>query len=106
MNLVERVRPSPEAERVDVLAAGGAFRLERIVSLGHVTPAGEWYDQDECEWVLLVSGRARLQFEGDADELDLRPGDSLLIESHRRHRVSWTDPSTPTVWLALHFDPT
>ena len=26
-----------------------------------------------------------------------------LIPAHRRHRVEWTDPEAPTVWLALHY---
>ena len=27
------------------------LRIERIVSEGHVSPEGFWYDQDEPEWV-------------------------------------------------------
>ena len=37
-------RPSP-AERVDTILTAPGMRLERIVSAGHVTPTGEWYDQ-------------------------------------------------------------
>ena len=33
----------------------------------------------------------------------LRPGDWLDIAPHRRHRVDWTDPATPTVWLAVFY---
>jgi len=32
----------------------------------------------------------------------LRPGDWVAIPAHARHRVAWTDPDQPTVWLALH----
>jgi len=106
LNLVESARPSPGAEQVDVLASGIGFCLERIVSLGQVTPAGQWYDQHRAEWVLLVAGAARLRFEDQSADLSLGPGDAVLIEARRRHRVTWTDPSRPTVWLALHFDPT
>ena len=45
---------------------GGEFQLERIVSTGQATPPGEWYDQPWAEWVLLLSGRAVLRFEGEA----------------------------------------
>jgi len=106
LNLVESARPDPSGERVDRIASGSGFDLERIVSLGQVTPAGHWYDQDRAEWVMLVTGAARLRFEDQPEDLSLEPGDSVLIEARRRHRVTWTDPSRPTVWLALHFDPT
>ena len=79
------------------------LRLERIVSIGHATPAGHWHDQDRDEWVLLLRGSAGLRFEGDAAAVTLRPGDHVLIPAHRRHRVEWTDAAEPTVWLALHF---
>ena len=26
-----------------------------------------------------------------------------LIDAHRRHRVAWTTPDEPTIWLAVHF---
>jgi cupin 2 domain-containing protein len=25
------------------------------------------------------------------------------IPAHRRHRVEWTDPGQPTIWLGLHY---
>ena len=36
------------------------MRVERIVSSGHCSPEGFWYDQDEQEWVPLLQGAARL----------------------------------------------
>ena len=96
--------PSPLAhELIEPLIATTSLRLERIVSLGHVTPPGEWYDQDLPEWVVLLSGGATLRFEDEAEPIALRPGDHLLIAAHRRHRVEWTDPNRHTVWLALHY---
>ena len=94
--------PQPVSDEVtQELLRGGSFRLERIVSIGHTTPADEWYDQESDEWVLLLSGAARLQFENE-HLLDMRPGDAILIPAHQRHRVDWTDPQQQTVWLALH----
>jgi cupin 2 domain-containing protein len=90
-------------ERFDELLCGGGFRLERILSTGQATPAGQWYDQDQAEWVLVLRGSAQLQFEGEAEAVELGPGDYVLIPAHCRHRVQWTDPRSPTVWLALHF---
>ena len=91
-----------DTELLEVIAESPAFRLERIVSLGHATPPGEWYDQERDEWVVLVSGAARLAFEGEDAERALAPGDWVWIPAHVRHRVTWTHPSQPSVWLALH----
>lgn len=38
------------------------FKLERIVSAGHSTPEGEWYDQDRDKWVILLTGSAAWQW--------------------------------------------
>ncbi len=77
-------------------------RIERILSRGHSSPEGFWYDQDETEWVMLVQGQAGLRFERHDDVVILNPGDYLQIERHTRHRVEWTDPDGDTIWLAVH----
>src|ERR1700730_8569392 len=76
-------------------------RIERIVSSGQSTPVDKPYNQENDEWVLLVSGSAGLWIEGEA-ERELRPDDYVLIPSHRPHRVTWTAKGEPTVWLAVH----
>jgi cupin 2 domain-containing protein len=89
-------------EAVDTLLAGPHVRIERIVSTGQATPEGEWYDQDDDEWVLLVSGAARLKIEGEERDRSLQPGDWLLLPAHCRHRVTWMEAEPATVWLAIH----
>jgi cupin 2 domain-containing protein len=102
-NLFTTISPEVPGEIFATLLEAGNFRLERIVSHGQATPPGEWYDQDTHEWVALLTGAAGLRFEDEAAPRVLRPGDYLLIPAHRRHRVEWTAPGTPTVWLALHY---
>jgi cupin 2 domain-containing protein len=104
-NLFDPTPSGVTAEFLQVLLETGDFRLERIVSAGQATPPGEWYDQDAHEWVVLLSGSAGLRFEDEPEPRVLSPGDYLLIPAHRRHRVEWTDPEAPTVWLALHYVP-
>jgi cupin 2 domain-containing protein len=94
-------RELPE-ERFTELLHAGAFRVERIVSAGHASPAGFWFDQEQREWVLVLAGAARLDF-ADGSAVDLRPGSYHDIPAHCRHRVAWTDPAQPTVWLAIHY---
>ena len=104
-NLFAATPASPDAEFVEALAAGRAFRMERIVSAGHVTPPYEWYDQEQDEWVTLLSGAATIRFDSPEELIELLPGDYLLIPARRRHRVEFTSLTEPSVWLAIHFDP-
>ena len=92
-----------DEELVDELAAGDGVRIERIVSFGQASPPGSWYDQPLREWVMVVAGRAGLEFEGDGEVLEMGPGDHVDIPAHRRHRVAWTSAHEPTVWLAVHY---
>ena len=87
------------------LVDDGSVRIERIVSKGHASPEGFWYDQEDDEWVLLLEGSAGLLFEDEEEVVVLRRGDHLRIPAHRRHRVSWTAPGEETVWLAVYYEP-
>ncbi len=88
-------------ELFTTLATAVGVRVERILSTGQSSPEGFWYDQAWGEFVLVVQGAARLQIDGEA-ERPLGPGDWMMIPAHTRHRVAWTDPDRPTVWLAVH----
>jgi cupin 2 domain-containing protein len=103
VNLFDPLPDARAAEAVDTLLSRPGTRIERIVSQGQGSPPGFWYDQDEGEWVLLLSGAARLRFAGESEARALVPGDCLDIAPHRRHRVEWTDPATPTLWLAIFY---
>ena len=92
------------AERFDTLLQTGACRLERIISIGHATPPGEWYDQDQDEWVVLLQGGAGLRFAAEDAARHLKPGDYVWIPAHCRHRVEWTSAHPPAIWLALHLE--
>jgi len=103
VNLLAPLPDARGAEIVDKLLSRPGVRIERIVSLGQASPLGFWYDQREAEWVLLLSGAARLRFADEAEARLLAPGDWLDIAPHRRHRIDWTDPAMPTVWLAIFY---
>ncbi|WDQ15361.1 cupin domain-containing protein [Rhodopirellula sp. P2] len=103
MNLFENVPTHLPSELIEVLAEGESVRIERIVSTGHSTDPGEWYDQAQDEWVVVLKGEARLRFSDDK-VICMKPGDHLLIPAHQRHRVEWTTPNEPTLWLAVFFE--
>jgi cupin 2 domain-containing protein len=88
------------AETFESLAVSPHVRVERIVSFGQASPPGFWYDQREDEFILLVTGAARLAFE-DGQTLDLEPHGWVSVPARVRHRVEWTKPDEPTVWLAI-----
>ena len=104
-NLFDLPDRLPETEIFTPLFPDHGVLIERIVSSGHETAEGEWYDQDRDEWVVLLRGGARVCFEDSAEMVTLAPGDTLSIAAHRRHRVEWTDVDQPTVWLAVHYAP-
>ena len=79
-------------------------RIERIISHGHASPEGFWYDQDLHEWVVILKGAARLRFEDDEQPVEMMPGDFVNIPAHKKHRVEWTTPDEPTIWLAVHYE--
>jgi cupin 2 domain-containing protein len=90
-------------ELIETLAESAHVRIERIVSRGHASPEGFWYDQEQAEWVILLRGSAVLRFEDHDQPLEMQPGDFINIAAHRKHRVEWTTPEEPTVWLAVHY---
>lgn len=102
MNLFDLSGSETDSERFDTLLTQAGVTVERIVSWGQATPEGQWYDQNWDEWVLVVSGMAGLLFSDAPDLIELKPGDSLFLPAHRKHRVVWTDPDNPTIWLAIH----
>lgn len=88
-------------EQLTTLLDEGEVRIERIVSQGHASPQRFWFDQEQHEWVIVVRGEATLRFEGVEQLVNLKAGDYLNIPAHTRHRVEWTTPGEPTIWLAV-----
>lgn len=90
-------------EIFQTLASGNGTRIEKIVSKGHCSPPGFWYDQAENEWVVVLKGEARLRFEQGDRLVHLVEGSYVNIPAHERHRVEWTTESTETIWLAIFY---
>lgn len=102
-NLLENVPAQlPHEQVIELLTTPGVV-VERIVSTGQASPPDFWFDQEWTEWVILIAGAARLQFAGENEPREMRPGDYVHIPRHARHRVAWTHPEEPTIWLAVHY---
>jgi cupin 2 domain-containing protein len=101
MNLLSNLPTHLPEEITTVLQEGHGVRIERIVSTGHRSPEGFWYDQFEHEWVIVLQGAAKLQFEDRV--VEMKGGDWINIPARQKHRVEWTCPDEPTVWLAVFY---
>jgi cupin 2 domain-containing protein len=88
-----------EGERFTPLLELPAATIEQILSGTLAEPAS--FEQAHDEWVVLLEGGARMQVDGT--ELELCPGDWLLLPAGCPHTVVETRPGTS--WLAVHLAP-
>lgn len=102
-NIYKYLPDSLQNELFQLLANSEQVKIERIVSNGHASSIDDWYDQDKNEWVILLSGSAGLQIEGEKDIIHLLPGDYILLPAHLKHRVEYTDSNCVSIWLAIHY---
>jgi cupin 2 domain-containing protein len=100
-NIFTGFPPKSGEERFLTLFQSKSVKIERIVSRSHASPPGFWYDQVEDEWVMVLRGRATLEFE-DGALLEMEEGDYLAIRSHVKHRIAQT--AAQTIWLAVRAD--
>jgi cupin 2 domain-containing protein len=89
-------------EHISTLLDAASIRIERIISHGHASPEDFWFDQEQHEWIVVLKGAARLRFEDWT--IEMKPGDSVNIPAHRKHRVEWTTPDEQTIWLVVHYE--
>ncbi len=102
-NIFSDIQKQAPNEVLETLLQTQQFKIERIISHGHASADGEWYDQDKNEWVLVLKGNAGLLFEGDEEVVTMKTGDYINIPAHRKHRVEWTDSIEETIWLTIHY---
>ena len=101
-NIFSPLPENLEEEIFDDVVKGRHVRIEQVVSKGQSSPSSGWYDQPDNEWVMVLGGSGLLSFEND-DEVLLSKGDYIDIPAHTKHRVAWTAPDEPTIWLAVFY---
>ena len=99
MNILTLPQLPVHEELITILAQSPNARIERIVSTGQTSG---WYDQEEAEFVLLLQGKAEIEFE-NKPAVSMCKGDMLIIGPHERHRVSRTSSEPPCVWLCVFY---
>ncbi|CDN15113.1 hypothetical protein RintRC_1533 [Richelia intracellularis] len=53
-NIFQLPSQLPQHELFETLLTNQDILIERIISTGHTTPPGEWYEQENYEWVILI----------------------------------------------------
>lgn len=104
-NIFSNIPVELPEELFETLHQQNNIRIERIISKGHYNAEGDWYDQVQDEWIILLQGQAQLEFCDPASLQLLNPGDYLLIPAHVKHRVAWTPDDSEAIWLAIHIFP-
>jgi len=97
MNLFDLPELPLTEEQTTILAESSRVRIERIISTGQTSG---WYDQAETEFVALLEGSSVIDFE-NGRSVAMSKGDTIVIEPHERHRVSFTSNEPPCVWLCV-----
>lgn len=100
-NLLGNIPTSIPNEIFETIISKPNIKIERIISKGHKSEPDFWYDQDQSEWIMILLGEARLEFEDKT--IHLKPGNYLNIAAHQRHRIDWTTPEEETIWLAVFY---
>ena len=88
-------------EGFETLFTSEDVKIEKIFTHGKITVPGNWYDQENDEWVILLQGSATLEFSGN-ELIKLNKGDYLFIPSHTKHRLLTTSKKPNCIWLAVH----
>jgi len=77
------------------------FKIESITGLRSYDRPGEWYDQLQDEWVILLQGNAMIEIR-DEEIIELEAGDYIFLPAHKVHRVNQTSKTPHCIWLAIH----
>jgi len=102
-NIFDKIKIDKEKEIFEILFQNRVVKIEKIVSNGQTSKPNFWYNQDEIEFVILLSGKAQIEFEDKI--INLKKGDYHIISAYCKHRVAFTDLENSTIWLAIFIKP-
>ena len=98
MNIFDIDKLSKDKEVVDIIKQNENVKIEKIISFGQTT---DWMIQDKEEFVLLIQGKAIIEYEDKS--VELKAGDTLVIKKNERHRVSYTSKNPCCIWLCVFY---
>lgn len=98
-NIFENIELAGEEEQFDLLQKGLHYRIERIVTSGHSSPEGFYYEQENDEWIFLVQGEVILEME--EKYVQMKTGDHLFIPKNCRHRIEKSSVEPVCIWVCI-----
>ncbi|MCL1903695.1 MAG: cupin domain-containing protein [Oscillospiraceae bacterium] len=98
MNIYDLPQLPLSEELTTILAQSENVIIERIISTGQTS---DWYDQSETEFVALLQGKAKIKFENKT--VTMSGGDTLVIQPHERHRVTYTSSEPSCIWICVFY---
>ena len=98
MNIFEIEELPKNTELIEILSESENIKIERIVSNGQTT---EWIVSNEEEFVLLIQGKATIEFENRKETLI--KGDTIIIKKGEKHRVAYTSKEPHCIWLCVFY---
>ncbi len=98
MNIFDTDKLSKDKEVVDIIKQNENVKIEKIISFGQTT---DWMIQDKEEFVLLIQGKAIIEYEDKS--VELKAGDILVIKKNERHRVLYTSKNPCCIWLCVFY---
>lgn len=98
-SIYSHISEAGEEEKFDLLMKLPNCRIDRIVSCGHSSPQGFWYDQENDEFILLMQGEVVLEFEDRM--ITMKAGDYMHIPKNCKHRLEKSSIDPVCIWLCV-----
>jgi len=104
-NIFSKIPKDIPKELFEQIISSNDIKIERIISKGHQTEEGKWYDQNKNELVILLKGNAKLMIKEENKDviIKMKAGDYINIPKHVKHRVEKTSQKEETIWLAIFY---
>ena len=97
MNIFDFPQIPISSEVSEILIKNENVTIERIVSCGNTT---DWYDQAQNEFVILLQGKAIIEYE-TGEKINIKKGDTVYLPAHLKHRVAYTSKKPPCIWICM-----
>ncbi len=125
-NIFSKIPKDIPEELFEKIVESKDVKIERIISRGHTTKEGKWYNQDKNEFVIVLKGYAVIEYKDIVKDkslsldsqrqtgerlmsvdygkkIKMNVGDYLIIPAHVEHRVLETSKKEETIWLAVFY---
>jgi cupin 2 domain-containing protein len=101
-NIFSKMPKEIPEEFFETIVKSDEVMIERIISKGHATKEGKWYNQNKNEFVIVLKGDAIIEYK-DGKKIEMNIGDYIIIPAHTKHRVLKTNEKVETIWLAVFY---